>query len=184
MNPDDVPALVAAAQAGSSEAFSTLHRRYVALVHGILVSRFRPAVAEELTQECFMTAFRKIGQLRDRAKFGAWIATIARRMEATTERVEYAGQLEESACAGGKSGHDPESFADAARVLAVIRELPEAYRESLVLRLVEGMSGAEIAATLQMHPDSVRVNLHRGMKKLREALAIDVGAAQGEGALR
>ena len=49
-----------------------------------------------------------------------------------------------------------------------IRSLPEAYRETLVLRLVEGMTGPEIAARTGLTAASVRVNLHRGMKMLRE----------------
>jgi RNA polymerase sigma-70 factor, ECF subfamily len=180
INTEDVAAWVAAAQAGSSQAFGKLHRRFVSVVHGILLSRFRSAVAEELTQECFLLAFQRIGQLRDRAKFGPWIAAIARRIEAVTERLEWAEYSEEIP----DIGHDPECAAEAAKVLAVIRDLPEAYRESLILRLVEGMSGAEIAAALDMHPDSVRVNLHRGMKKLRDALSVDAGASQREGAVQ
>ncbi|HLJ75151.1 MAG TPA: sigma-70 region 4 domain-containing protein, partial [Thermoanaerobaculia bacterium] len=60
--------------------------------------------------------------------------------------------------------------AEAANVLAAIRGLPEAYREPLVLRLVEGMSGAEIADRTGLTDGSVRVNLHRGMQLLRESL--------------
>ena len=55
-------------------------------------------------------------------------------------------------------------------MLAAIRSLPEAYRETLMLRLVEGMTGPEIAARTGLTAASVRVNLHRGMKKLRERL--------------
>ncbi|MCA1557288.1 MAG: sigma-70 family RNA polymerase sigma factor, partial [Acidobacteria bacterium] len=66
------------------------------------------------------------------------------------------------------------SFLDteAREVLTVIRQLPEAYRETLVLRLVEGMTGPEIAQRTGLKPESVRVNLHRGMKILRERLGI------------
>ena len=54
--------------------------------------------------------------------------------------------------------------------LEAIRRLPEAYRETLMLRLVEGMTGPEIAARTNLTPDSVRVNLCRGMKLLRAQL--------------
>ncbi len=62
------------------------------------------------------------------------------------------------------------SDAEAAAALRAIRELPEAYRETLMLRLVEGMTGPEIADRTGLTADSVRVNLHRGMKLLREKL--------------
>jgi RNA polymerase sigma-70 factor (ECF subfamily) len=60
--------------------------------------------------------------------------------------------------------------AEALAALAAIQSLPEAYRETLVLRLVEGMTGDEIARRTGLTPASVRVNLHRGMKRLREVL--------------
>ena len=59
---------------------------------------------------------------------------------------------------------------DAFLVLDLIRKLPEAYRETLIFRLVEGMTGPEIAAKTGLTPESVRVNLCRGMKMLRELL--------------
>jgi RNA polymerase sigma-70 factor (ECF subfamily) len=160
---------VAAAQSGSTKAFNQLYRRFVRLVHGVLLSRFVPAVAEELTQECFLIAFRKLGQLRDRERFGPWLTTIARRIDAPADRRSASEELIESV---PDPAPGPEIAADAERVLAAIRALPAPYRETLVLRLVEGMSGPEIAAATGLDPDSVRVNLHRGMRKLRVALGV------------
>ena len=64
---------------------------------------------------------------------------------------------------------------EADEILETIRGLPEAYRETLILRLVEGMTGPEIAERIGLTHDSVRVNLFRGMKMLRERLG---GAAK------
>ena len=58
----------------------------------------------------------------------------------------------------------------AAEILETVRSLPEAYRETLILRLVEGMTGREIAAKTGLSHGSVRVNLNRGMQQLREKL--------------
>ena len=55
----------------------------------------------------------------------------------------------------------------AERVLACLQRLPDAYRETLVWRLVEGLTGPEIAARTGMTEGSVRVNLHRGLALLR-----------------
>ncbi len=60
----------------------------------------------------------------------------------------------------------------AERVLALIKDLPEAYRETMILRLVEGMTGPEIADCTGMTHGSVRVNLNRGMSLLRERLGM------------
>jgi RNA polymerase sigma-70 factor (ECF subfamily) len=53
----------------------------------------------------------------------------------------------------------------------VVKSLPAAYKETLILRLVEGMTGPEIAARTGMTHGSVRVNLHRGMQQLRAKLS-------------
>jgi len=65
---------------------------------------------------------------------------------------------------------EPDTALDAAHVLALISRLPEHFREPLLLRLVEGMDGEEIAAHLDVSHAAVRVNLHRGMKRLREMM--------------
>lgn len=59
------------------------------------------------------------------------------------------------------------------RILAVIRTLPETYQETLILRLVEGMTGPEIAEQTGLTPESVRVNLHRSMQQIRERLGLE-----------
>lgn len=164
---------VEAARRGSSHAFDELYRHHVGLVHGILLSRFRPAIAEESTQECFLVAFRKLNELREPASFGPWIAAIARRFEVRRDAASAPREWDESKDEGSNVLGNPELSVDAETILNTIRELPEAYRETLVLRLVEGMSGPEIAAATGLDPDSVRVNLHRGMKKLRNALSLE-----------
>jgi len=54
--------------------------------------------------------------------------------------------------------------------LAEVRRLPEAYRETLVMRFVEGLTGPEIAELTGLTPGSVRVNLRRGVELLRARL--------------
>ena len=54
--------------------------------------------------------------------------------------------------------------------MAEVRRLPEAYRETLVMRFVEGLTGPEIAELTGLTPGSVRVNLHRGVELLRARL--------------
>ena len=56
------------------------------------------------------------------------------------------------------------------QALEAIRSLPDCYRETLMLRLVEGMTGPEIAQRTGLTHESVRVNLCRGMKMLRERI--------------
>lgn len=158
-------ALVASARAGDREAFARLYELYAPLVHGVLLARVPYDEARDLAQDVFLVAFRKLGSLRDASRFGPWVAMIARnRATDFRRRVRETEELrEEFAQARTRE-------TEASEVLEIIRGLPEAYRETLVLRLVEGMTGPEIAARTGLQPASVRVNLHRGMKLLRQRL--------------
>lgn len=172
----DVAGRVRAASHGSQAAFAWLYRRFAPLVHGILLGRFRPALADELTQECFALAFGRLAQLREHQHFGAWIAAMARRIQPTAAREVAVDLLPERACGAAS----PEDRAEAERMLRALATLPEAYRETLALRLVEGLSGPEIAALTGLAPESVRVNLHRGMAKLRSALGLTRASTEAE----
>jgi RNA polymerase sigma-70 factor (ECF subfamily) len=163
---DREAALVEQVRAGDREAFGLLYARYGRVVHGILLARVPYGEVDDLVQDVFMTAFRKIDTLRDAGAFGPWVAMIARnratdfhrRSRETTEVTEAVAQTRAEQ-------------REAVEVLNLIRQLPEAYREPMILRFVEGMTGPEIAERTGLAPASVRVNIHRGMKILRERLA-------------
>jgi RNA polymerase sigma-70 factor (ECF subfamily) len=157
--------LVAAARRGDREAFGRLYERFQPMVHGILLARVPRADAEDLVQEVFLRAMERLSTLRSDDAFSPWLAAIARnRARDHWRRGEDTVELPEEVPGA------PHPEGSALTVLAAIRRLPDAYRETLVLRLVEGMTGPEIAERTGLTPGSVRVNLHRGMEKLREAL--------------
>lgn len=157
--------LVEAARRGDRSAFDELYARYVRMVHGILIARAPRAEVDDLVQDVFLQAFERLPALRDTSAFGGWLAAIARNR--ATDHFRRTPLLEPlpDDIATRQSGE-----LDALTVLNVIHSLPEAYRETLALRLVEGMTGPEIARATGLTPASVRVNLHRGMKQLRERL--------------
>ena len=181
---DDVP-LVRAAQSGDTASFDALYRRHARTIRAVLLGRANRDDVEDLVQEAFLSAWRQIAQLRDPAAFAGWLVTIARHLhidqarrarpmesldsgdradgdERGTRRAERHSGVHEDRAAGDRL--------DAARALQAIQALPETYRATLLLRLVEGMTGPEIALRTGLAPDSVRVNLCRGMKLLREQL--------------
>lgn len=164
-------ALVESARAGDRAAFERLYHLFAPLVHGVLLARVPYGEVSDLVQDVFLMAFRKLGALRDPARFGPWVAIIARNRAADFYR--RARQTEELRDELAEGAGRP---AEASEALEVIRSLPEAYRETLVLRLVEGMTGPEIAERTGLRPASVRVNLHRGMKLLRKRLGVEPGA--------
>lgn len=162
---DSVAPLVLSARRGDRDAFEALYRRFHRLVHGILLTRLPRADAEDVAQEVFLAAWERLDDLRDAGGFGGWVAAIARNRATSHLRA----RREAAALPEDLPGGTP-SEAGALAVLSAIRRLPEAYREPLVLRLVEGMTGPEIARQTGLTEGSVRVNLHRGFAKLREIL--------------
>src|SRR5918998_587164 len=129
-------ALVRAVVAGHREAFAELYALYAPLVHGILLARVPYGEVGDLVQDVFLVAFRKLGSLRDGARFGPWVAMIAR-----NRAVDFHRRTRATEELSDELAHAPRPAAEAAEALALIRSLPEAYRETLVLRLVEGMTG-------------------------------------------
>jgi RNA polymerase sigma-70 factor (ECF subfamily) len=162
--------LVAAARAGDRAAFGRLYDRYERLVHGILLARVPRCDVADLVHDVFLSALRQLGTLRDDGAFGGWLSTIARNRAVDHLR----SSAEETSIPEDLAGEDA-GRTEARWVLQAVRSLPEAYRETLILRLVEGMSGPEIAARTGLTHGSVRVNLHRGMKLLREKLGWSQG---------
>jgi len=170
-NDDD--GLVQAARGGDRAAFGRLYDRYARMVHGILLARVPPREVDDLLQEVFLAALRQLHALRDVSRFGAWLSAITRNRANDHYRKsgpEAAVTEEVSENQAEARATDHASEQEAAMILATIRTLPEAYREPLILRLVEGMTGPEIAARTGLKHGSVRVNLCRGMQLLREKL--------------
>jgi RNA polymerase sigma-70 factor (ECF subfamily) len=159
--------LVRRAQRGDETAFTRLYDRYVRVVHGILLARVPRIDVDDLLQDVFLSAWQRLDTLRDPAAFGGWLAMIARnRATDSRRRSVEVDELPETLTAPDATAARAEALA----ILEIIRSLPEAYRETLIMRLVEGLTGPEIAERTGLTPASVRVNLHRGMKLLREKL--------------
>jgi RNA polymerase sigma-70 factor (ECF subfamily) len=157
--------LVGAARMGNGGAFAELHDRWARTIHGVLLASVPRQDVDDLVQDVFLKAFRKLTSLRDDLAFGGWLLQIARNRAADYHRrASPTEALRDDLAAPDADERRSREALDA------IRSLPPAYRETLVLRLVEGMTGPEIAERTGLTSDSVRVNLHRGFKLLREKL--------------
>jgi RNA polymerase sigma-70 factor, ECF subfamily len=165
--------LVHAARQGDRRAFGQLYERHARMVHGVLLAKVPVCDVDDLVQDVFLRALRRLSTLRESGALGPWLAAIARNLandyhRRTVPEEALPGEPTNSDLESGTTGADQSEPATA--VLEAIRSLPDAYRETLILRLVEGMTGPEIAARTGLTHGSVRVNLHRGMQQLRAKL--------------
>jgi RNA polymerase sigma-70 factor (ECF subfamily) len=175
--------LIEAARGGDQSAFGRLYQQYAGMVHGILLAKVPREEADDLVQDAFLGAMRRISTLRDPNSFGAWLSAIARNLANDHyRRLKPTDPLTEDppeTASQNTTGHPAGSTAEG--ILDVIRSLPDAYSETLILRLVEGMTGPEIALHTGLTHGSVRVNLCRGMRMLRDRLqALGTNRSEGD----
>lgn len=180
--PDDATLLLETAR-GNRAAFETLVARHQAAVY-----RYARAIAqndadaEDLLQETFLSAFLFAAGFRGDSSVRTWLLVIARnaalRLRARNSRASADAQgeapLAELGWRAGWSQDDPESLAICAqrrdRLERALRSLPPEYREILVLRDLEGLSGPETAQLLGCGLPAMKSRLHRARLSLAAAL--------------
>lgn len=145
-----------------------LYERFAPVVHGCLLAQAPAQEVEDLVQDTFARALASLSTLREAAAFPGWILRIARNLAASAHRRlpasdEGLGELATTAAG-------PEAITAAHGLLGVVSRLPLKLREVLILRLVEGLNGPEIAELTGLTHGTVRVYLHEGMQRLRAEL--------------
>lgn len=188
--PVDDPPLVAAAQAGDKAAFEALYRRHVGPIHALCRRLADDAAsAEELTQEAFVLAWRKLASFRGDSAFGSWLyrLTVNHALSARRGRRLEAGRvLSYDAGPPGASDRDHESTANhgsdgfaavaptnpslAIDLERAIAGLPDGARNVFVLADVYGHAHEEIGRLLGIAPGTSKAQLHRARMLLRKAL--------------
>ncbi len=167
-------ALVRRAQGGEVAAFEALYRRHVGLVFAVCRRMCSlEARAEELTQEVFVRAWRKLASFRGEAAFATWLTRMAvnvvlserRRLARHEGHEDQAEDLE--SVAGPVPQPHPSLALDLERAIAA---LPEGARSVLVLHDIHGLEHAEIAVALGVAVGTCKAQLHRARKLLREVL--------------
>lgn len=135
--------------------------------------------AEDILQETFIKAYRNINDYDPEAKFSSWIYRIAHNQTIDTIRkrkivaasfsidANDAAQFLHAATDIGAETERNDTFS---RIEAIIRELPETYREALILRFLEEKSYEEIMDILELPKGSVATLVHRGKKLLHEKM--------------
>jgi len=160
--------LVRAAAAGEREAFGALYASHVRAVHGVLLAHVDRDDVHDLVQDVFLTALEQLHTLREPDAFPGWLLTIARNRARMHHRAARPSESLPDDLVSPAA--PPDRALEAGEVMRALRALPERYREPLALRLVEGMSGEEIAQRTGLTHGTVRVYLHHGLTLLRASL--------------
>jgi len=125
------------------------------------------AMAEDLVQETFMRAWRFLDRLREESKAKSWLMTTLRREFARQfERYQPPFDDVELEQIAGGDGINPEVWA----VRRGLAKLPDKYREVLVLQVIGGYTGAEMAEMLELPRATVNTRLFRARQQLRDIL--------------
>lgn len=163
------PQLIRRAQAGDLNAFEDLVRWCQPDVWRVVRSIVRDRdMADDVTQDTFVRAFRFLGSFAFRSKFSTWLFTIARRcsMDALGKRSRLA------------DAEPPDvPVADASErteITAAIDALPEKWREPFLLIEVFGLSYAEAAEVMRVRPGTIKSRMHRARGALMELLSTEV----------
>lgn len=181
MNQNDV-SLVLEAQRGNRSAFEELVRRTSRLVYARLYLETGNAhLAEDLTQETFLQAVRKLKTLQQAAQFRSWLMRIAdntaidaarsRNRQKRAEPPRAPSEWLDQVAGNGRSPADIASDREEHdKMLALLRSLPENYREPLMLRYFGGADYESMEVQLGLTNGALRGTLHRGLKMLRDKL--------------
>jgi len=162
---DDV--LVDRARGGDELAFARLverHRRdALASALGLLGDR---SEAEEAAQEAFCRAWEKLSTLHDPSKFKVWVVGILYRH--CRDVIRAKGRARRAL--GRVAPPAPPAGDEASVVVDEAMELPEEYRDPLILFYLHAMTIAELAEMLGISEENAKVRLHRARKMLRDRL--------------
>jgi RNA polymerase sigma factor (sigma-70 family) len=154
-------------------AFGELVRRHQSSVRGLLrqLTRTDIALADDLSQETFLRAYKNIRSFRGEARFSTWLYRIAYNCfrENARRRKELVGIDEEQL----QSEHDPQVADPALRydLMYALRLLPLHERSAIVLCCQNGLSHEEAARVLDIPLGTVKTNVLRGREKLKRTLA-------------
>jgi RNA polymerase sigma factor (sigma-70 family) len=169
-----INALVKQAQARDTEAFERLYRKLVGRIYALSLRMARdPQRAEELTQDVFVRAWERIGSFRGESKFTTWLHRLAvnvilqdgrakgrreKREHLVADPSEYVGRVHKEM---------PGTRVDLERAIA---SLPDGARAVLVLRDIQGYKYQEIAQMQGVALGTVKAQIHRARKMMREKL--------------
>lgn len=171
---------------GDQNAYGQIVERYQSLVCSVAYSRCGDlSLSEDLAQDAFLRAWKKLAELKEAAHFKSWICTIVRNMASRATHnqqrsiTRHAVRLESASTIEMETPSPVERAASAeeeALVWKALDAIPESYREPMVLFYREDESVARVAVALNLSEDAVKQRLARGRRMLQQNMAATVEA--------
>jgi RNA polymerase sigma-70 factor (ECF subfamily) len=174
--------LVRQTLAGRLASYAELVRRWSAPILAVCRAHTnRGDIAEDLAQESLVRAFQALATLADHNKFGPWLRGIAVRACLDWRKAKQTGQRPFSTLDSAAGSYDPpghgetaeataERREECARLRAAVAELPEAYRETLLLYYCERRTYQEVAELQGISRATINLRLTKARAMLRERL--------------
>lgn len=176
MSADEEAHLIAAARRGDSRAFAALVDAHQQSVRGFL-RRFTGvwADADDIAQEAFVIAWRRLNRFEGRSSFRSWVSGIGFRIARDARRAHGRSVKRETDWAESQAGADRAAIEDRIALAGAMAALPEEQRAAVALCLGEGFSHAEAAAILNLPLGTVKSHVSRGRDRLLKTLEVDDG---------
>ncbi len=169
--------LVARTLAGDREAFGRLYDRFARLVRAVVYRvGTEPQVVNDLTQECFLRAYRNLARLQHRERFGAWVVGIARqvarehRRSSRRDRHEYVGSTLLSAWFDPQDPCSIESRDEIESILSRVESLPELERLAIHAYFLQERDAAGAASLIGVSRSGFYALLKRALARLASGL--------------
>jgi len=178
MQPNDEARLIAAARKGDSRAFAALVDAHQQAVRGFL-RRFSGhwADADDIAQEAFVIAWRKLSQFEGRSSFRSWVCGVGMRLARDAKRSHTRATTRDSTWLQERDAdaRDGAPLEDRMALADAMAALPDDQRAAVALCLGEGFSHAEAAAILKLPLGTVKSHVTRGRERLLRALELKDG---------
>jgi len=169
--------LIERARAGEGQAIEALIRRYSGRLYRVAYSVLLDTQrAEAVVLEAFLAAFGDLSRYEPTGKFAAWLTRLAYHQARAQRTAARAAALAEPV-SGGETNGGADGVRERQELERAIEALPEVFRTVYVLRMVEGISGIETAASLGLHETTVRTRLFRAHRRLAPDTAQRLRAA-------
>lgn len=174
--PPPDPSLVRAAQQGDRDAFEALVKQHQGRIYSLIWKQTRNKnLAEDLTQDTFIRAYRSLKNLKDINNFCGWLTRIALNVcnswYSSRAYREYShSELDDDAFSSKEDNQTPESIDEFRRILGHISTLDYKYREVIILCVLESYSYSEAAETLGIPVGTVASRMHVALQTLRRKL--------------